>query len=24
MEKDGFPTEIESGNNYGNMVTTNI
>ena len=24
MEKDGFPTEVESGNNYGNMVTTNI
>ena len=24
MEKDGFPTEVESGNNYGNMVTTII
>ena len=24
MEKDRFPTEVESGNNYRNMVTTNI
>jgi len=24
MEKDGFPVELEIGNNYGNMVKTNI
>ena len=24
MEKDGFPTQLEVGNNYDNMVKSNI